>query len=56
MSSANLVNSQLYSDRNKSPAFILKMRGPNMEPWGRPYNISNKLLKEEPTLVLERQL
>ena len=27
-----------------------------MEPWGRPYNISNKLLKEEPTLVLERQL
>ena len=43
--------SDLNSDRNKLHTFILKRRKPNVEPWGTPYNISNKSLKEEPTLV-----
>ena len=51
VSSAKLENSELYSGRNKSHTIILKRRGPNIEPWGTPYNISNKSLKEEPTLV-----
>ena len=51
VSSVKLENSELYSHRNKSHKFTLKRRGPNMEPWGTPYNISNKSLKEEPTLV-----
>ena len=28
-----------------------KRREPNMEPWGTPYKISNKSLKDDPALV-----
>ena len=50
MISSEKLENELHSYLNKSHKVILNRRGP-MEPWGTPYNIPNKSLKEEPTLV-----
>ena len=51
VSTAKLINSEVYSDRNKSHKFMFQWRRPNIEPWRRPYNIFNKSLKEKSFLV-----
>ena len=52
LSSAILQISDFYAKMKISLMNTLNNSGPNIEPWGIPWQISDHLLYEEPTLVL----
>ena len=52
LSSAKLQISDFSTKKKISLMNILNNSGPNIEPWGIPWQISDHLLYEEPTLGL----